>query len=142
MSWQERWEPHFGLIFINAKGGWASGGAFLFCSIVLSPLFDFLAYPSCDILVLCPIGEVRPTPSRPNEGGLVLKFDLEEALARDGEVEDLPLTGDDQVAKDEDVLPCSPGSSFGMYGHQLSIVRGQQALNLVERVHLCFTIRQ
>ncbi|RZR73586.1 hypothetical protein BHM03_00025937 [Ensete ventricosum] len=85
------------------------------------------------ILVMC---------NRPNEGGLVLKFDLEEALARDGEVEDLPLTGDDQVAKDEDVLPCSPESSFGMYGHQLSIVRGQQALNLVEWVHLCFTIRQ
>ncbi|RWW35213.1 hypothetical protein BHE74_00059882 [Ensete ventricosum] len=29
-----------------------------------SPLFDFLMHPSYNILVLCPIGEIRLTPSR------------------------------------------------------------------------------
>ncbi|RWV87963.1 hypothetical protein GW17_00049996 [Ensete ventricosum] len=67
------------------------------------------------------------------KGVWVLKFNLEEILERDEEVEDLLLTGEYRVAKGEGVLPYSPGSGFGTYRHQPSIVRGWQALNLAER---------
>ncbi|RZS21441.1 hypothetical protein BHM03_00054082 [Ensete ventricosum] len=67
------------------------------------------------------------------KGVWVLKFNLEEILERDEEVEDLLLTGEYRVAKGEGVLPYSPGSGFGTYRRQPPIVRGRQALNLVER---------
>ncbi|RZS16413.1 hypothetical protein BHM03_00048400 [Ensete ventricosum] len=61
----------------------------------------------------------------------VLKLDLEGALAKDREVEDFPLTGED--AKGMGSLPCSPGSDLVTNKHQPSIVGGRQTLNLVER---------
>ncbi|RZS04780.1 hypothetical protein BHM03_00035163 [Ensete ventricosum] len=63
----------------------------------------------------------------------VLKLDLEGALERDGEAEDLPLSREDRLTKGGGLLLRSPVSDLDTCGHQPSIVRDRQALNLTER---------
>ncbi|RWV98655.1 hypothetical protein GW17_00038477 [Ensete ventricosum] len=63
----------------------------------------------------------------------VLKLDLEGALERDGEAEDLPLSREDRLTKGGGSLLRSPVSDLDTCGHQPSIVRDRQALNLTER---------
>ncbi|RWW09060.1 hypothetical protein GW17_00027473 [Ensete ventricosum] len=63
----------------------------------------------------------------------VLKLDMERVLHRDGEIEDLPLTEEDRVAKGRDSLLCSPRSDHSVNRCQPSIIRGRQALNLAEK---------
>ncbi|RWW24004.1 hypothetical protein GW17_00011727 [Ensete ventricosum] len=53
-----------------------------------------------------------------------LKFDLERALAKGGEAEDLSSTSEDRVGKDRDPLPRSSGSGLSTYRRILHGARG------------------